>query len=60
MGRPKLTTRQVGKIKQRLSSGVLTHAQIAKIYKVSRECITKINTGMRDPLNKNGRWGDVE
>lgn len=60
MGRPKLSTRQVRKIKERLSSGELTHAQIAKIYKVSRECITKISTGMKDPLNKNGRWSDVE
>lgn len=66
MARPKLTIPQVKRIKELLKlkdnkgNPLYTQTQLAKKYGVSRPCITKIATGMRDPLNKNGRWGDIE
>ncbi len=60
MGRPILTPTQVRRIKMLLETGEYTHQQIAKKYKVSRTQITKINLGLKNPMDKNGRWGDIE
>jgi hypothetical protein len=43
-----------------LEGGEHTHQQIADKYKVSRTQITKINLGLKNPMDKNGRWGDIE
>jgi hypothetical protein len=43
-----------------LETGDYTHQQIAEKYKVSRTQITKINIGLKNPMDKNGRWGDIE
>jgi DNA-binding XRE family transcriptional regulator len=60
MGRPVLSPTQVRKIKMLLETGDYTHQQIAEKYKVSRTQITKINIGLKNPMDKNGRWGDIE
>jgi hypothetical protein len=60
MSRPKLSTTQVRRIKMLLENGGYTHQQIADKYKVSRTQITKINLGLKNPMDKNGRWGDIE
>ena len=66
MARPKLTIPQVKRIKELLKAKdnqgkrLYTHTQIAKKYQVSRPCITKIAAGMKDPFDKNARWGDIE
>ena len=59
MGRQKLTIAQVKRIKRLLMEGDYTHQEIGKKFKVSRETISKIHIGMIDPMNKNGRWGDI-
>ncbi len=59
MGRQKLTIPQVKKIKRLLMEGDYTHEAIAKKFKVSRPAISKIHIGMIDPMDKNGRWGDI-
>ena len=60
MARQKLSQTQVKRIKVLLEGGEHTHQQIADKYKVSRTQITKINLGMKNPMDKNGRWGDIE
>jgi biotin operon repressor len=60
MARPKLSPTQVRRIKMLLDTGQHTHQQIAEKYKVSRTQITKINLGLKNPMDKNGRWGDIE
>jgi hypothetical protein len=60
MGRPVLSPTQVRRIKMLLETGDYTHQQIAEKYKVSRTQITKINIGLKNPMDKNGRWGDIE
>jgi hypothetical protein len=60
MGRPVLSPTQVRRIKMLLETGEYTHKQIAEKYKVSRTQITKINIGLKNPMDKNGRWGDIE
>jgi hypothetical protein len=60
MGRPVLSPTQVRRIKMLLETGDYTHKQIAEKYKVSRTQITKINIGLKNPMDKNGRWGDIE
>lgn len=66
MGRQKLSETQVRRIKGLLlmtnedGKKTYTHEQIAKKYKVKRAAITKINLGMKNPMNPNGRWGDIE
>jgi hypothetical protein len=60
MPRPKLSATQVRRIKVLLETGEHTHQQIADKYKVSRTQITKINLGLKNPMDKNGRWGDIE
>lgn len=59
MGRQKLSETKVRRIKAHLSAGVLTHQEIAEMYKVSRSLITKINLGMKNVEDKNGRWNDI-
>ena len=60
MSRPKLSATQVRRIKMLLETGDYTHKQIADKYSVSRTQITKINLGLKNPMDKNGRWGDIE
>jgi hypothetical protein len=60
MSRPKLSATQVRRIKMLLETGDYTHQQIADKYSVSRTQITKINLGLKNPMDKNGRWGDIE
>jgi hypothetical protein len=60
MPRPKLSATQVRRIKMLLETGEYSHQQIADKYKVARCSITKINLGMKNPMDKNGRWGDIE
>jgi hypothetical protein len=60
MSRPKLSATQVRRIKMLLETGDYTHQQIADKYSVSRTQITKINIGLKNPMDKNGRWGDIE
>lgn len=60
MPRPILSPTQVRRIKMLLESGEHTHQQIADKYKVARCSITKINIGLKNPMDKNGRWGDIE
>jgi len=55
-----LSVGQVKKIKLLLEMGNHTHQEIANKYGVSRTQITKIHLGMKDPMNKNGRWGHIE
>jgi hypothetical protein len=43
-----------------LDAGEHTHQQIADKYKIARCSITKIHLGMKNPMDKNGRWGDIE
>lgn len=60
MPRPKLSITQVKRIKALLLEGNYTHEQIAKKYGVKRPAISKIHLGMINPLDPNGRWGDIE
>ena len=66
MGRQKLSPTQIRRIKTLLlmkdinGNNLYTHADVAKKYKVGRSAITKINLGMKNPMDKNGRWGDIE
>lgn len=59
MGRQKLSETKVRRIKGYLEAGILTHQEIAEMYKVSRSQITKINLGMKNVEDKNGRWNDI-
>jgi hypothetical protein len=60
MPRPKLSATQVRRIKMLLEGGEHSHQQIADKYKVARCSITKIHLGMKNPTDKNGRWGDID
>lgn len=54
-----LSVEKVLVIRTLLNSG-LTHQYIADIFGVSRQTITKINTGMKNKDAHSGRWGHVE
>jgi len=70
MGKQKLTPALVNNIIKMLLSGNYTHQQIAnKINRsfaanhqnktISREQITKINVGLKNPKNIHARWVDI-
>jgi hypothetical protein len=59
MGRQKLSETKVKRIKAHLTTGILTHKELGEMYKVSRSQITKINLGMKNAEDKNGRWNDI-
>jgi transcriptional regulator with XRE-family HTH domain len=60
MGKPVLSPTQVRRIKMLLETGEYTQHQISKKYGVSRSQVCKIHLGMKNPMDKNGRWGDIE
>ena len=60
MAKVKLTPNQVRRIKILLEAGGHTQEALAKKYGVSRGQICKIHIGMKDPMDKNGRWGHIE
>lgn len=55
-----LSQAQVRRIKILLETGDYTQQQIADKYRVSRGQICKIWLGMKNPMDKNGRWGHIE
>lgn len=55
-----LSAAQVRRIKILLDTGDYTQQQIADKYGVSRGQVCKIWLGMKNPMDKNGRWGHIE
>lgn len=58
MPQVKLSIEKVLVIQTLLNSGY-THKHIGEIFGVSRQTITKINTGMKDNEAHSGRWKHV-
>ena len=55
-----LSTEKVIIIKKLLKTGSYTQDQIAKIFGVSRQQITRINVGINNPNAKTARWKHVD
>lgn len=55
-----LSQAQVRRIKILLDTGDYTQKQIGNKYGVSRSQIGKISIGMKNPMDKNARWGHIE
>ena len=60
MKKRKLTDKEAFMVKVLLWGDKHTHQEIANLFKITRSVITKINLGMKNPKDKNGRYTEIE